>query len=60
MRKQKLEDVNHVFKKLDLIDTCGTLKETSLVVRWLRLYTPNAEELGSIPSGEMKIPHAAR
>ena len=52
--------MNHVFKKLDLIDTCGTLKETSLVVRWLRLYTPNAEELGSVPSGEMKIPHAAR
>ena len=33
--------------------------ETSLLVQWLRLYTSNAEAVGSIPGQETKIPHAA-
>ena len=32
---------------------------TSLVVQWLRLYTFNAGDAGSIPGGETKIPYAA-
>ena len=32
---------------------------TSLVVQWLRLCTPNAGGLGSIPGQRTKIPHAA-
>ena len=31
---------------------------TSLVTQWLRLHTPNAECLGSIPGQETKIPYA--
>ena len=33
-------------------------KETSLAVQWLWLRTPNAEGVGSIPGGKIKIPHA--
>ena len=33
---------------------------TSLVVHWVRLHTPNAGGLGSIPDGRTKIPQAAQ
>ena len=38
----------------------GTLPETSLTVGWLRLHSPNAGGMGSIPSQGIKIPQAAR
>ena len=31
---------------------------TSLLVHWLRLHTSNGGELGLIPDGGTKIPHA--
>ena len=31
---------------------------TSLMVQWLKLWAPNAEDVGSIPGGGTKIPHA--
>ena len=34
--------------------------ETSLVVQWLRLWTSNAGDEGSIPGQGIKILHAAR
>ncbi|KAJ8798631.1 hypothetical protein J1605_016434 [Eschrichtius robustus] len=34
--------------------------ETSLVIRWLRLYPSNAGGVGSTPGRETKIPHAPR
>ena len=33
---------------------------TSQVVQWLRLCAANAGDVGSIPSGATKIPHAMR
>ena len=32
---------------------------TSLAVQWLRLYTPNAQGMGSIPGWGTRVPHAA-
>ena len=32
---------------------------TSLAVQWLRLCTPNADDVGSIPGQGTMIPHAA-
>ena len=44
---------------------CGTvmLKRqcgTSLVVQWLRFYTPDTAGMGSIPGWGTKIPHDAQ
>lgn len=33
---------------------------TSHVVQWLRLWAANEGEVGSVPSGGIKIPHATR
>ena len=35
-----------------------TSNQTSPLVQWLRLNTSNAEDIGLIPSGETKVPHA--
>ena len=43
-----------------LRENLNHLPGTSLVIQWLRLCTPKAQDMGSITGQGTKIPHAAR